>query len=277
MDITLLPIGKLRRRLGARKVVETKMAGLVESIREIGIINPLRVRPISVYENGRPSEGWEITAGAHRFEAACRLNLKEVPCAIVSDDDLHAELAMIDENLCRAELSPAEAALQTTRRKEIYEALHPEARHGANQHTRSSQFANSYADDQAAKTGVHASTVRRDAARGEALGEDLAAIAGTALDKGVELDALAKMPEPERKQIIQRAVAGEDVSARTAKVDADVKVRAAREVASILAEYVPGDWWDGLKANLYAAGAANIANELTNLTGQSIMDRRYGS
>ena len=40
-------------------------------------------------------------------------------------------------------------------------------------------------------TGKDERTVRRAAARGEAPGDDLAAVAGTSLDKGVELDALA--------------------------------------------------------------------------------------
>jgi len=38
-------------------------------------------------------------------------------------------------------------------------------------------------------------------------------IAGTSLDKGAELDALAAMPAPARDEIIGRATAGEDVSA----------------------------------------------------------------
>jgi hypothetical protein len=42
----------------------------------------------------------------------------------------------------------------------------------------------------------------------EALGDDLRGIAGTSLDKGVELDALAKMAWPERKAIIDRAKSG---------------------------------------------------------------------
>ena len=81
------------------------------------------------------------------------------------------------------------------------------------------------------------------------------------------------------KDTVERALNPDRVAAERArsKIDRDVKDRAAREVAAMLAEHVPGDWWDALKANLYAAGAANIANELTNLTGQSIMDRRYGT
>ncbi|MFZ0209646.1 MAG: hypothetical protein WAL59_26645, partial [Roseiarcus sp.] len=44
------------------------------------------------------------------------------------DDDLHAELAEIDENLMRAELSQAQETAAITRRKAIYEELHPGAR-----------------------------------------------------------------------------------------------------------------------------------------------------
>jgi hypothetical protein len=69
--------------------------------------------------------------------------------------------------------------LQTARRKEIYEALHPEAKNGANQHNRVGKLCHpSFADDQSARTGEAARTVRLNAARGDALGEDLEAIAG---------------------------------------------------------------------------------------------------
>ena len=47
-----------------------------------------------------------------------------------------------------------------------------------------------------------------------ALGDDLEAVTGTSLDKGVELDALAKMPAVERRELIDKAKAGEKVTAR---------------------------------------------------------------
>ena len=268
MEIILLPTSKLRRRLGARKINEGKMPGLVESIRELGIINPLRVRPISVYQNGRPGEGWEITAGSHRFEGASRLNMTELPCIIVQDDDLRAELAMIDENLCRAELSPAEAALQTARRKEIYEALHPETRHGGDR--KSNQVDNlstrSFAEETAGATGRDARSVRRDASRGEALGEDLEDIAGTSLDKGVELDALAKLPEGERKELVARAAKGEVVSARQVKL-ADEPLNdfesKEKQVATLMAA------WNKAGPEAREAFLGRI--------DQPLMDRRYGA
>lgn len=99
------------------------------------------------------------------------------------------------------------------------------------QGTASANFAPAFTDATADATGRSKRAVQIDAARGEALGDELEAIAGTSLDKGVELDALAKLPEQERKSLVQRAKSGEAVSARSAKIDADVKVRAAREVA----------------------------------------------
>ena len=58
--------------------------------------------------------------------------------------------------------------------------------------------------------------INQHLARAEALGDDLDKVAGTSLDEGVELDALAKLPEADRAELIERAQAGEKVSARDA-------------------------------------------------------------
>jgi ParB family chromosome partitioning protein len=47
--------------------------------------------------------------------------------------------------------------------------------------------------------------VKLDATRAKRLGPDLDRIAGTSPDKGAELDALAKMPAPQRMAVIDRA------------------------------------------------------------------------
>ena len=104
-----LPIEDIRRRPDARPLDDVALAGLAESIDSIGLINPIRVRQVH--------GGYEVVAGAHRFAACDLLGHREIACFVVDDDDLHAELAMIDENLCRAELSPADRAKQTARRK----------------------------------------------------------------------------------------------------------------------------------------------------------------
>ena len=87
--------------------------------------------------------------------------------------------------------------LDTAERKRIYELRHPETRHGGN-HQPCGQFGHtvepSFVKDTAQKTGQSERNVRRDAHRGEKIGaEDLSKVVGTSLDKGEELDALAKL------------------------------------------------------------------------------------
>jgi hypothetical protein len=292
MEVTLINVGKLRRRDDARPINRATVSALADSMREMGVLNPLRVRHTPIFQNGQQGDGYEVIAGAHRLAASEGAGISDLPCVIVDDDDLHAELAMIDENLCRAELGPADTAASVARRKELYLLLNPTtAHHVAGGHAKhgSASAKSAFAEDTADRTGRSRRAVEVDAARGKALGDDLKRVSGTSLDKGVELDALAKLEPEQRSEIVRRAQAGEKVSARSglgsdefadrraSKIDADVKGRAAQEAAEIIAEYVPADAWDGLKANLYAAGANAIANALTNITGQSVMDRRYGS
>ena len=274
-----IPISTIHERHDARPVNPQAVTALADSICEVGMINPIRVR-------ARGAE-WEVIAGVHRLQACASLGLADIDCIVVDDDDLTAELAMIDENLCRSELSPSDRARQTARRKAIYLELHPEtakgvagaeARHGrANENI-------SFAAETANATGQSERIVQLNAERGEkVIDEVLDLIRGTKLDTGTYLDKLKKLAPNEqviaakRDLALLRAASKDQVkSATRSKIDSDVKARAAKEVADMIAEHVPGEWWDAIKANLYAAGASNIANELTNATGQSIMDRRHG-
>ena len=92
-------------------------------------------------------------------------------------------------------------------KEQVRQAGAPVAKHGHAQ-------AKAFAAETAAVTGQSVRSIQRDIARADALGDDLKRLFGTSLDKGVEIDALAKMPEPERKELIERAVAGEKVSAK---------------------------------------------------------------
>jgi ParB-like chromosome segregation protein Spo0J len=73
-----------------------------------------------------------LVVGHHRLEAIRKLHREghwssgSIRAEIVDEmDDDAALLAEIDENLIRAELSPAETAIHITRRKELYEKLQP--------------------------------------------------------------------------------------------------------------------------------------------------------
>ncbi len=90
----------------------------------------------------------------------------------------------LGSNLSAAANLPASPIGEAThRRKELYEVLHPETRHGGNAGGPSGKFRHTdettFTAATASATGKAERTIRQAAARGEALGDDLKAIAGT--------------------------------------------------------------------------------------------------
>jgi hypothetical protein len=211
-------LDRLRVRADARPINITNVWVIRESMRQNGgeIKQPILCRPLA----DEPGY-YEIIFGRHRYEASLAEELTTIPAIVEDLDDLHAELMMIDENLCRAELSPAARALAISRRKAIYEALHPETQHGTPGvsrqvgDTRERSDAERFTKATSDATGKSERTIQREAERGDKIGSDnLVKIEGTSLDSGAELDALAKLPEDHRTRLIERAAAGEDVSAK---------------------------------------------------------------
>ena len=202
---------EIGRRL--RQLRESTVTELMGSIRAVGLLNP-----VSVTRDGRK---FRLLAGAHRLEAVKRLNYARVQ-AIVIDTIKNAghaaELAEIDENLIRADLSPAEIAMHVTARKLLYEKLHPETKAGGVRRGSKAQIGplknDSFTKDTAKKTGKSATAIKRDATRGKNV-KVLADIAGTCLDKGDEIDALGKLNEDQQRNLAAKAKAGEKVSAKT--------------------------------------------------------------
>lgn len=215
-------IGDIKVPAGRRATDPKTIEKLVELIATVGLLNPILVRAADVGDTGNQII---LVAGRHRLEALKMLGRQQVQCALLADDDLQAELAEIDENLCRAELTPAQRAAAITRRKKIYIALHPDTAAGKAQARAmnaklgrgdvADKSSPTFAVATAAASGMNSRTIERAAARGEAITpEKLEKIAGTSLDKGVELDALAKMPVEKRDELIDAAARGERVSAR---------------------------------------------------------------
>lgn len=207
---------KLLRASGQpRPLITADVDRLAASINEIGLIQPITVRRSTVV-NGIAEEGYQIVAGHHRVAAVRTLGWAEVDAVVIdAAEHLQAELIEIDENLCRSELSPAQRASSVKRRKQVWEALHPDDKlTQVGPVSKGGRGNTGFASETAEVSGESKTAVNRHIARAEALGEDIDEVVGTSLDKGVELDALKKMPEPERKELIERAKAGEQVSAR---------------------------------------------------------------
>jgi ParB/RepB/Spo0J family partition protein len=213
-----IPVARCRPSPNARAVLFPKVLVLASSIKDVGLRQPINVRLVGA--------DYEVRGGLHRVEAFRHLGFETIPAIVTDDDDLRAELAEIDENLIRNELSPAERAIAISRRKVCYEALHPEAAHGGDRKSsrqvgdliepdRKPGEAERFTKTTADATGKSERSVQRDAQRGEDIGADaLAKVVNTSLDKGEELDALAKLEPAHRTRLIERAAAGEDVSAK---------------------------------------------------------------
>jgi len=88
------------------------LQGLIDSIRQHGIIQPLIVRPATASPSGGEQVGarFELIAGERRWRAAQEIGLATVPAIVRTASDLEVlELSLI-ENLQRADLNPIEEA-----------------------------------------------------------------------------------------------------------------------------------------------------------------------
>jgi len=100
----LCPIEELRpHKEQPRKTFnDDKMAELVASVREKGVIQPLVVRQVA--------DHYQIIAGERRWRAAQKAGLKDVPVVIQDvSEDWALEMALI-ENIQREDLNPIEEA-----------------------------------------------------------------------------------------------------------------------------------------------------------------------
>ena len=79
------------------------MEQTVESVKQIGIVSPLIVRPDS-------KGGYEIVSGHRRLHAAELAGLETVPVIVKEMDDDAAVIFMVDSNLQRENILPSERA-----------------------------------------------------------------------------------------------------------------------------------------------------------------------
>lgn len=223
MNSRKIPLRMIRSSDQPRQLNASAVDALARSLEQIGLMQPITVIPSKI-SAGIICDGYRIVAGHHRFAAASKLNWEEIDAIVIDEaiGHLTAELMEIDENLCRAELTNAQRTVATKRRKQIWEALHPAPKVQVAQveppeigYRKPPPQDKAFASATAEATGQSKATTNRALARADALGDEtLKAVVGTSLDKGVELDALAKMPAEERAELVSKAAAGEVVTAR---------------------------------------------------------------
>ncbi|MDP9403549.1 MAG: ParB/RepB/Spo0J family partition protein [Actinomycetota bacterium] len=103
-----------------RHFEEERLASLTASVRELGVLQPVLVRP------GQEPGTYELIAGERRWRAAKRAGLQTVP-ALVREvgDDASLEQALV-ENLHRQDLNPLEEAAAFNQLIEDFHLTHEE-------------------------------------------------------------------------------------------------------------------------------------------------------
>lgn len=103
-ELANLPIGDIRPNPSQmrQKIDEDDLAELAESIKSLGVIQPIVVRPLE--------EGYELVAGERRLRAAKMAGLEFIPAIVVNMDDVASSLSALVENIQRKDLSAIEEA-----------------------------------------------------------------------------------------------------------------------------------------------------------------------
>jgi len=98
---------------------EESLSELADSIREVGILQPVLVRPAG--------DGYELIAGERRWRAARRLGMQTIPCLVRTTDDATTLEQALVENVHRAGLNPLEEAGAYQQLIEDFGLTHDEA------------------------------------------------------------------------------------------------------------------------------------------------------
>lgn len=97
---------------------EEALSALADSIREVGVLQPVLVRPAG--------EGYELIAGERRWRAARRVGLQTIPALVRDTDDASALEHALVENVHRADLNPLEEAAAYQQLIEDFRLTHEE-------------------------------------------------------------------------------------------------------------------------------------------------------
>lgn len=189
-----------------REVKSDYVQKLADSIKQVGLINPITIAPDN-----------RLIAGYHRLQAFIQLGETRIPAVILNLSELEARLAEIDENLIRNEGSAAERSLWLKDRKEIYESLFPGTKRGvagaiAKHNPASADSAVAcFVKDTSDKTGHSERTVFEDLQIAENIPSDVMnkVLETDLADRKTDLIRLSRMNPEQQSQIVDKFVSGE--------------------------------------------------------------------
>lgn len=189
-----------------REVDPDWVSALAASIQSLGLLEPIIVRKHFSWSEELPV--YLLVAGAHRHAAAEEAGLQVVPAHISEMSADEARLAEIDENLMRQELTALDRAVFLCERKDVFERLNPQARHGGDRKSEQTKSQTLRLDrftaEAAEKCGLSERTIQGAIALAKALTPEVRkAISGSELARNAsQLKALAKQPPEDHLRLV---------------------------------------------------------------------------
>jgi ParB family transcriptional regulator, chromosome partitioning protein len=123
-----LPVDSIRPNPRQPRQVfdEDDLAELVASISELGVLQPVVVRPVAPDEVGDGAAPYELVMGERRLRASREAGRQTVPAIVRSTGDEHMLRDALLENLHRASLNPLEEAAAYQQLLEDFGCTHEE-------------------------------------------------------------------------------------------------------------------------------------------------------
>lgn len=221
MEIRTIALDRVRTAHRLRPVDADWASLLADRIREEGLLQPIAVRAADAEGNH------QLIFGGHRVAACRMLGWESIPAKVLEVSDLQAQLMEIEENLIRAELNPLDRAVFLARHKQVWEALHPETRHGGKRAKKGAEasgqdghlpLAARFSAVAQEKFGLSERTVRRAVALANALDAKVRElIAGEPLARNAkELEELARLVPGEQLAVAQAMIEQGDATVQVA-------------------------------------------------------------
>lgn len=168
----------------------TKVDALCQSIREIGLLNPVILNRDGV-----------LLSGHHRVEAFKKLGKEEIPA--MTFEGKQEELAIIDENLVRNELCLLDRCFCLAAKKKIYQKMYPETKQGGDH--RRGRKKDSFVEKMSKVLGKGKSTIKNEIFIGEHIAEEAKKEMSGRVFKKNELMDLAKLSTEEQLKYLSTA------------------------------------------------------------------------
>jgi len=111
-ELRRLAVGSIRPNRNQPRLAfdEEALAALAASIAEVGVLQPILVRPLPPEDGAGPDAQFELIAGERRWRAAKRVGLPTIPALVREATDLASMEQAVIENLHRRDLNPMEEA-----------------------------------------------------------------------------------------------------------------------------------------------------------------------